>query len=49
MLHFARLWEKIKAEGIVMRSLIPLQDLPIVEQREEMSVTLRCNNILVSF
>ena len=33
MLHFARFWEKVKAEGIVMGSSIPLQDLRIVETK----------------
>ena len=42
MLHFARFWEKVKAEGIVMRSLIPLQELPIVETKG----TDRCNTTL---
>ena len=49
MLHFARIWENAKAEGIVMRSSIPLQDLPFVENKGRDMCNILCNNTLVSF
>ncbi len=50
LLHLARTWEETTNEGIAMSSLIPLQDLPAIENKGGgICVILLCNNTLILF